>query len=318
MSRTKTTRDLTSVKAGTRGSKLALRQTGLVLETLKHSHPHVNFQIVTITTGGDRDRTSPLETLGVGAFVREVEVALALGEIDFAVHSLKDLPSATPPQFEIAAVTSREDPRDVLVNRWGAKYGALPEGARIGTSSPRRRAQLLAAAPNVTVLPLRGNVDTRLHKCLVDPASGLDGGILAAAGLARMGRLDAIAEFLDPRVFTPAVGQGMLAVEIRSGDERTKELALAAEDGGSRAAATAERAFLASMGGGCAAPVTAHAFVEDGHLKVLGYASDPDGRDVIRDQVAGPPGDAAHLGRLLADILLAAGARRLLEVSADA
>jgi hydroxymethylbilane synthase len=290
----------------------------MVIETLRAAHPNVDFQIVTITTGGDRDRTSPIESLGVGAFVREVEAALARGEVDFAVHSLKDLPSSTPAEFEIAAVTSREDPRDALVNRWGVKYGALPEGARIGTSSPRRRAQLLAAAPNVTVLQLRGNVDTRLHKCLVDPASGYDGGILAAAGLARMGRLDAVSELLDPRVFTPAVGQGILAIETRSGDDRTAGLVLSAEDGVSRAAATAERAFLTAMGGGCAVPVTAHAFMEDGSLKVLGYASDRDGRDVIRDEVSGPPGDAAHLGRLLADILLASGARRLLEVSADA
>lgn len=290
----------------------------MVVDALRAAHPGLEFQTVTITTGGDRDRTSPIERLGVGAFVREVEAALARSEIDFAVHSLKDLPSTTPPEFTIAAITRREDPRDVLVNRWGVKYGALPEGARIGTSSPRRRAQLLAVVPHVTVLSLRGNVDTRLHKCLVEPGSGYDGGVLAAAGLARMDRLDAVAEFLDPQIFTPAVGQGMLAVETRADDGSTTQLVNAAEDPVARAAATAERAFLAAMGGGCAVPVTAHAFMQDQDLTVYGFASDRDGRDVIRDSVSGPSQDASRLGRLLADILLAAGARRVLEVHADA
>jgi hydroxymethylbilane synthase len=306
----------------------------MVVDALRAAHPSVKFETVTITTRGDRDRSTPIERLGVGAFVREVEAALARSEIDFAVHSLKDLPSTTPPEFTIAAITKREDPRDVLVNRWGVKYGALPEGARIGTSSPRRRAQLLAVVPHVTVLSLRGNVDTRLHKCLVEPGSGYDGGVLAAAGLARMDRLDAVAEFLDPQIFTPAVGQGMLAVETRAGDDSSGRLVSAAEDPEARAAATAERTFLAAMGGGCAVPVTSHAFMQDQEqntmhgqegrqggsavLTVYGFASDPDGRDVIRDSVSGPSRDAARLGRLLADILLAAGARRLLEVHADA
>jgi hydroxymethylbilane synthase len=172
------------------------------------------------------------------------------------------------------------------------------------------------------VLPLRGNVDTRLHKCLVEPGSGYDGGVLAAAGLARMDRLDAVAEFLDPKIFTPAVGQGILAVETRAGDDETARLVKAAEDPEARTAAAAERTFLAAMGGGCAVPVTAYAFVPRGErggehdsptLTVYGFASDPEGRDVIREEVSGLSQDADRLGRMLADILLAAGARRLLE-----
>jgi hydroxymethylbilane synthase len=304
-----------AVRVGTRGSALAVRQTAIVLATLQAVHPSVAFETVTITTGGDRDRTSPIESLGVGTFVREIEEALARHEIDLAVHSLKDLPSATPAEFRLAALTAREDPRDVLVSRGRVKLSDLPRGARVGTSSPRRRAQLLAAAPHVTVLPLRGNVDTRLQRCLIDPDSGYAGGVLAAAGVARLGRLGAVAEFLDPRVFTPAVGQGILAVETRSDDGATARLVAAAEDPRSRAAADAERAFLSAMGGGCAVPVTAHAFFDGPRLTVIGFASDADGREVVRNEVSGPPAQATALGRQLADVLLASGARRLVEAS---
>jgi len=304
-----------AVRVGTRGSALAVRQTEIVLATLRAVHPSVTFETVTITTSGDRDRTSPIERLGVGTFVREIEEALARSDIDFAVHSLKDLPSATPAEFRLAALTAREDPRDVLVTRGRVKLADLPRGARLGTSSPRRRAQLLAAAPQVTVLPIRGNVDTRLNKCLVEADSGYDGGVLAAAGVARLGRLSAVAEFLDPRVFTPAVGQGILAVETRSGDAATARLVAAVEDPRSRAAADAERSFLSAMGGGCAVPVTAYAFFDGPRLTVAGFVSDADGREVVRDEVSGPPREASGLGRRLADALLASGARRLVEAS---
>jgi hydroxymethylbilane synthase len=304
-----------AVRVGTRGSALAVRQTEIVLVTLRAVHTATAFETVAITTGGDRDRTSPIERLGVGTFVREIEEALARSEIDFAVHSLKDLPSATPAEFSLAALTAREDPRDVLVARGRVKLADLPRGARIGTSSPRRRAQLMAAVPHVKVLPLRGNVDTRLNKCLVDPESGYDGGVLAAAGVARLGRLSAVVEFLDPRVFTPAAGQGILAVETRAGDAATARLVAAVEDPRSRAAADAERSFLSAMGGGCAVPVTAHAFFDGPRLTVAGFVSDADGREVVRNEVSGPPRDASGLGRRLADALLASGARRLVEAS---
>lgn len=311
------------IRVGTRGSTLALRQTELVLERLRKAWPDVVFEVVTVTTAGDRDTTTPVQALGVGAFVTEVEKELADLRIDIGVHSYKDLPTVTAKEFKIAALTKREDPRDVLVNRWNSRFKALPQGARVGTSSPRRRAQLLSMSPKLKVLPIRGNVDTRLKKCMEDRPFEYDAIVLAAAGLARIGRLDVVADFLDPAMFVPAVGQGIIALETRTSDVQSANLLKVIDDAESRVAATAERAFLHEIGGGCLTPLGAYARLHEGTLGIFAFVSDPDGRRPVRDVVSGPPEEAAQLGKILANRVLGRGARRLLaekprEESADA
>jgi len=300
------------IRVGTRGSTLALRQTELVLQRLKPAWPDVVFEVVKVTTAGDRDTTTPVQQLGVGAFVTEVEKALADRRIDIGVHSYKDLPTDTPRDFKIAALTEREDPRDVLVNRWNSRFKALPQGARVGTSSPRRRAQLLSMSPKLKVIPIRGNVDTRLKKCLEERPFQYDAVVLAAAGLARIGRLDVVAEFLDPTSFVPAVGQGIIALETRTSDVFAASLLKVVDDAESRIVATAERSFLKEVGGGCLTPLGAFARIEQGALGVFAFISDPDGRRAVRDVVSGPPADAAQLGKILATRMLDRGARKLL------
>lgn len=301
-----------ALRVGTRGSALARHQTDRVVGEIAARHPDVDIEVVEVPTVGDRDRDAPVERLGVGVFVSALEQALADGRVDLVVHSLKDLPSKLDASFEIAAVTVREDPREALVNRWGVTLEALPPGARIGTGSPRRKAQLLAFRPDLAVLPMRGNVDTRLRKAAGSDGGGYDGAVLAAAGLARLDRLTEVSEFLDPARFVPAPGQGALAVEIRAGDSRARDLMGAVADAETTQCATAERAFLARLEAGCTLPVAAYATVHAGELRLAGFVSDRKGTNPLMGDRAGSPQKATETGSELAEEMIRRGALELL------
>ncbi len=273
-----------TVRVGTRGSGLALRQTDEVVQQLQALSPGVRFQVVPIKTQGDVSAQTPLATLGLGVFVREIESALLRGDIDMAVHSLKDLPTQQPQGLVLGAIGRRQDPRDVLVNRWGVEVAHLPQGARIGTSSPRRAAQLKALRPDVETLPIRGNVDTRLRKM---DQGDYDGIVLAAAGLLRLGLEVRITQYLPPELFVPAPGQGALAVEVRQDNEEVLDLVSAINHGPTRVAVTAERAFLEALGGGCQVPVGAYAQVDGDTLVLHAFLSAPEGTPSFRTKARG-------------------------------
>ena len=245
---------------GTRGSNLALRQTEEVLQKLKSLHPENEFVVKTIRTLGDKAKESPLDSLGVGVFVKELDEALLNGEIDIAVHSLKDIPPQVTPGLRIGAVCERMDPRDVLINKWGCGLHNLPHKSRIGTSSPRRAAQIKASRPDLKTLPIRGNIETRIEKAL---GKEYDAVLLAASGVLRLGFGEAISEYLPLDTFVPAPGQGALAVQSRHDDEHIKSMLTNINHVPTSNATTAEREFLARLGGGCQLPAAAYAH-EDG------------------------------------------------------
>ena len=282
------------VRVGTRGSKLALRQTDEVLRQLLAAHPDVEFQVVTITTSGDRRADAPLPSLGVGAFIKEIERSLLGGSIDLAVHSLKDLPTLITGGLTLGAVLRRGDPRDVLVNKWGCTLAQLPGGARIGTSSPRREAQLKHLRPDVQVVPIRGNVETRLDK---SAGADYDGAVLAAAGLDRLEMADRVSEYLEPKDFVPAPGQGALAVETRSDDARSLEMVSNVDHPGTRREVTCERAFLEELGSGCTLPAGAYAVSDDEMMELTVFLA-PEGADSpFRVTVQGDPDQPEKLAR---------------------
>lgn len=300
------------VRVGTRASRLARRQTDEVLELLRPHYPEVDFQVVAVTTQGDAQAAAPLAGMGLGVFVREIEQQLLSGQLDLAVHSLKDLPTRLPAGLALGALPAREDPRDALVNIWNCPLAQLPAGCRIGTSSPRRQAQLLRARPDLTVVPLRGSVETRLRKA---GGEECDGAILAAAGLRRLGLESAIAEYLAPQRFVPPPGQGVLAVEIRAGDSRLGEMLRAVDDGPTRCAATAERAFLELLGGGCQLPAGAYAQSDGGQLELTAFLGTADGRQAAQATVRGladRPEELAAAAR--AALLEQDGGRELVEL----
>jgi hydroxymethylbilane synthase len=301
---------LRPIIVGSRGSALALRQTEEVVTRLRDLHPEREFVIQTIRTRGDTASEAPLARLGRGIFVKELENALLAGEIDLAVHSLKDLPTLQPRGLTLAAICQRQDPRDALVNRWGVGLMDLPPGARIGTSSPRRVAQLMALRPDIEVLPIRGNVDTRLRKA---QGSDYDGAILAVAGLLRMGLDGHIAEYLDPRLFTPAPGQGALAVEAREDDAEALALAAPVEHLPTRLAATAERALLEALGGGCQVPVAAYGQTKGEELELVAMVSQPDGRRLLRTAVRGKASEPREVALEAYRNLLEMGAGEILK-----
>lgn len=301
----------------TRGSALALAQSQGVAARLEAAHPGLRVELRTIRTRGDRITDVPLAQVGgKGLFVKEIEDALRNGEGDIAVHSLKDLPSELPHGLTIAAVPVREDPRDALVLPSGIPAnpgsGDLPvcEGGRVGSSSLRRRAQLLAWRPDLRVENLRGNLDTRLRK--LDEGE-YDAILLAAAGLRRMKWADRISLALPVERFVPAVGQGALAIEAREDDAETGTLLAVLEDATARACVTAERAFLARLEGNCLVPLGALATCAEGQLTMVGMLADADGRTVLRCNGARPSAEAAELGKYLAEELLAAGGDRVRE-----
>jgi hydroxymethylbilane synthase len=303
----------TPLRLGTRASALATTQSGLVADLIRQRLGR-EVVLVTITTEGDVN-AAPLATLGgTGVFVSALRDALLRGEVDVAVHSLKDLPTTPADGIALAAVPTREDPRDVVVARDGLTLGELPHGSRVGTGSPRRAAQLEALGLGLDVTGVRGNVDTRIGKVT---SGQYDAVVLARAGLARLGRLDDATEALDPLQMLPAPGQGALAIECRSDDTGLVADLAALDDPASRAAVTAERAVLATLEAGCAAPLGALAEVVEGEdgdeLWVRAVALSHDGGISVRRSATGPVADAAGVGHRLASEMLADGAADLME-----
>jgi hydroxymethylbilane synthase len=298
------------LRLGTRGSALAMTQSGHVAAALAEATGR-QVELVHVVTRGDVDTSAIAQMGGTGVFVTALRDALLAGDVDLAVHSYKDLPTAPAPGLVIAAVPAREDPRDVLVARDGMTLGELPGGARIGTGSPRRAAQLRALGLGLDVVPIRGNVDTRLG--LVRDGS-LDAVVLARAGLSRLGRLDEVTEALDPLQVLPAPAQGALAVECREGD--LLELLAVLDHADTRVAVEAERSLLATLEAGCTAPVGALAEVAEGddgpELSLRGIVAALDGSDVVRLSATGPTTDAQGVGRRLAVELLDLGAADLM------
>jgi len=303
---------MTALRLGTRGSALALAQSRLVADAVTAATGR-EVELVPIVTAGDRS-SAPVARLGVGVFVSALRDALTAREIDFAVHSYKDLPTALPPGLHIAAVPPREDPRDALVTRDGLTLTELPDGAKVGTGALRRIAQLRALRLPFEVTPIRGNVDTRIRR-VTGPEADLDAVVLAKAGLVRLGRAGEITETLDPMLMLPAPAQGALAVECRHDDHDLVEALGALDDGPTRAAVTAERALLATLEAGCSAPVAAYAEVAEGEdgdeIYLRGAVISPDGEHAIRLSRTGTPADAGEIGKALAAELLDLGADTL-------
>jgi hydroxymethylbilane synthase len=299
------------LRIGTRGSPLALTQSELVSSGLKARHAGLAITVVKITTSGDKVTDAPLAKIGgKGLFIKEIEEALLAGRVDLAVHSMKDVPTDVAPGLTIAAMTERETPFDALVSRRGEQLHALPKGARLGTSSLRRQAQLLHYRPDLTMVPLRGNVDTRVRKL---SSEGLDAIVVAAAGISRLGLQDRITQVLPPEISLPAIGQGALGVEIRREDRRTHTLVEPLNHRPTALAVTAERAFLKRLGGGCQVPIAAQGRLEDGQLHLIGLVVRPDGTGMVRGVVSGRAEEAEALGIALAEDLLSRGADRILQ-----
>jgi hydroxymethylbilane synthase len=307
-----------SLVIGSRGSTLALVQAESVRTQLATLHPALKVRIEIVKTSGDV-KTEPLSEIGgKGVFTKELEDALLDRRIDIAVHSLKDLPTVIPAGLVIAAMCKREDPRDALVTRASSEFkldaakpsvATLPKGATIGTSSPRRLAQLKHLRGDLVFKDLRGNVDTRLRK--LDEGQ-YDALVLACAGLRRLGREERISARLLTTEMLPAVGQGTIAIEARAGDEETIALVGGLDHKFTRLACTAERSFLLSLGGGCLLPIAAYAVVRDKRIRLHGLVADTLGKRIVRDQIAGALDEAEQLGSQLAERLLANGAAKLL------
>lgn len=299
-----------TLRLGTRGSPLALAQSREVAAALEARHPGLRVHLEVIRTSGDRIQDIPLATVGgKGLFVKEIEEALLTGRIEVAVHSMKDLPALLPPGLTLGAITAREEGADVLVAREARSLEDLPPGARVGTSSLRRQAQLLHRRPDLCMVPLRGNVDTRLRRLT---EGTLDAIVVAAAGLKRLGIKPAGAIPLPLEVSLPAPGQGALGLEIREADRATAAVVAVLEDGASRIAVTAERAFLRRLGGSCNVPIAAYGTVRGDLLTLTGLVASPDGKALVRDTLTGAALEAESLGTALAERLLAQGADRIL------
>ncbi len=291
-------------KIGTRGSELAQIQARRVKARLEAQFPSLECELVIISTIGDRDKQTPLTIIGgQGVFAKELQQAIFDGRVDCAVHSLKDLPSILPEGLILAAVLDRDDPRDVFLSPTGATLAELPPGARVGTSSRRRMAQILHARPDVEIVELRGNVDTRVNKVMNGSPEGYDGAILAAAGIRRMGYSEMVAETLDLDRFTPAPGQAALGVDCRLDDLRARELLAAINDAAIEATTTAERAFLREFGGGCTMPIGAHATLAGDAMTLRVMVADDDLAHVRSEQHSGSVADvqgfAADAGQRL-------------------
>ena len=298
------------LRIGTRGSALALQQTQVVVDLLTATQPDIPIEIITIRTTGDKILDVPLAKIGdKGLFVKEIEEALLEGRIDWAVHSVKDLPSQLAAGLHVVILAAREDPSDVLVARPGLTLATLPEKAVIGTSSLRRRAQLLHWRPDLHIVPIRGNVDTRLRKLATE---GLDGIVVAAAGLLRMGWHDRITDIIPTDICLPAVGQGALGVEMRHDDEAAQALFAPLTALPTQAAVVAERSFLARLEGGCQVPIAALANVDGDRIVLNGMISAVDGLPLLRGERWGRIEAPEHLGVELAEELLQRGATDIL------
>ena len=295
------------LRIGSRGSQLALWQANHISALLRGQGHTVGLEI--IKTTGDKITDVALAKVGTkGMFTKEIEEALAAGRVDLAVHSLKDLPTEVPPGFELAAITRRENPRDVLLSRKYDSIASLPQGARVGTSSLRRQAQLKAIRPDLEIFPLRGNVDTRLRKL---EAGEFDAIILAAAGLYRLGRTESVREVISADVMCPAAGQGALGIEIRAGDSAMRDQLKFLDDVASRATTTCERALLNKLGGGCQVPIGAFAEIHGDRLQLHAIVARPDGTQVLRESQQGT--DPKQLGEAVGNELLRRGAEAILQ-----
>jgi hydroxymethylbilane synthase len=298
------------VRIGTRGSALALAQARWVQTQLSQRYPDCPVELVIIKTSGDRFKDVPLAQIGgKGLFIKEIEEALMAGQVDLAVHSLKDMPAQIPQGLQLGAVPFREDWRDAFISRHYASVAEVPAGGRVGTGSLRRRVQLLNLRPDLEIVPLRGNVDTRLKKM---ESLGLDALILAAAALNRLGLVQVPRSYLTAAEMLPAVGQGALGLEVRVRDQSLKELIAFLDHPPSRVAVTGERGFLARLEGGCMVPVAALGQIAGNTLTLQALISDLHGRRVLKDRVMGNAENAEFLGRKLADQLLERGGREIL------
>ncbi|MBI3996156.1 MAG: hydroxymethylbilane synthase [Candidatus Omnitrophica bacterium] len=299
-----------SVVIGTRGSSLAMCQAHFVQAQLEERFPYRSFELKTIKAEADKNPELSLARMGgEGVFVKELEAALLNGDIDCAVHSLKDLPLDAPPALRIAAVLAREEPRDALVARAGQPLAALPSSSRIGTSSLRRKSQLLRQRQDLQILEMRGNVDTRLRKL---DEGRYDAIVLAACGLIRLGLEKRVTEYLSLKQMVPEPGQGALAIEARAHDQDMAQMLSELNDALSRACVEAERAFLRALGGGCRVPIAAYALCADGIITLDGTVVAADGSQQLRDRATGPIADPIALGERLAEELTSQGARKLL------
>ncbi|MFH2000597.1 MAG: hydroxymethylbilane synthase [Planctomycetota bacterium] len=299
-----------TLKIGTRGSALALFQARAVQSMLREKRPDLQTELVIIKTLGEKDpKTSLVKISGEGIFTRELDTALDEGRIDVAVHSSKDVPTDLSEGIVLAGFCPREEACEAFVSNRHARFLDMPEGARIGTGSPRRRSQILALRPDLAIVDLRGNVETRLRK--LDEGQ-MDAVILACAGLIRLGLEQRISERLPLDMFVPAPGQGAIGIAARSSDQDTLSLVASISDSQTAAAVVAERAFLNRLGGGCKTPIACHATFLDGRLSVHGFVSSPDGTTVITEKTAGPGDQANRLGIGLAESFLAQGAQKIL------
>lgn len=300
-----------SLRIATRQSRLALWQAQHVASRLREAHPGLLVELVPMTTQGDRilDR-SLAQVGGKGLFIKELEIAIAEGRADIAVHSMKDVPSDMPPGMTLAAMLPRADPHDAFVSLRHESFNTLPPGARVGTSSLRRQCQLKDERPDLQMLALRGNVETRLRKLQEEHYDAI---VLAAAGLIRLGLEDRITHRFDLEKFVPAVGQGIIGIECRADDARSIELVGALNDTLAWRCCEAERAFAFRLQGSCQSPIAAHARIEAGQVQLRGVIGSPDGGEMYRGVHSGAVADVAAVGTALADRLLDAGARALLE-----
>ena len=300
-----------TIRIGTRGSQLALWQSRWVAREIDRLTRGTTVELVVIKTQGDKITDVPLAKVGgKGLFVKEIEEAMLDGRIDIAVHSMKDMPSELPDGLIIGAVPLRENPLDALISRGQKSLEQLTPGARIGTSSLRRSAQLLHHRPDLTIIPLRGNLDTRLKKL---QSEDLDAIILAAAGLKRLGLSHHISADLEPSILLPAVGQGALCIEQRDQDPDITPIIAKLNDPTSQIAVIAERAFLHRLEGGCQVPMAAHAQIENNRLSITGLVAEIDGRRILKATLDGKLDAAPSVGRQLAETLLAQGAGAILE-----
>ncbi|MBI4382784.1 MAG: hydroxymethylbilane synthase [Nitrospinae bacterium] len=299
------------IRIGTRGSPLALWQSNWIKSRLQSLHAGLKAEIVPIKTSGDKIQDVALAKIGgKGLFVKEIEEALLSGQIDIAVHSMKDVPVKLPAGLNIVAIPSREDPRDALISKNDIKLKDLPRKARIGTGSLRRITQLLNYRPDLEIVPLRGNVETRIKKIT---SEALDGIVLAVAGLRRMGMEDKISEAIDPGILLPAVGQGAIGVEARQFDADTLELVLELDHEETHIALEAERAFLRALGGGCQVPIGAYATLDGDRLTLKAVVGSLDGKQIFKSEKTGVPRNAQDIGESLGKEMLEQGAGKLLD-----
>ncbi len=300
-----------TIRIGTRGSALALAQANWTKDKIEKNNPGIGVELIIIKTKGDIMQDVALVKIGgKGVFVKEIEDALLRGDIDLAVHSMKDVPAILPEGLEIAVTPEREDPRDVLVAKNRIKFETMPPRARIGTGSLRRGFQIRSIFPDVEIVPLRGNLDTRLKKVATED---LDAVVLAAAGIRRLGWISRVTQFIPVETILPAVGQGTLALEVREEDKAVRETIAFLNHPPTWRETRAERAFLGRLGGGCQLPLAAYAKTAGPDIKITGMLGTVDGRILIREEVRGPAASCDDLGTQLGEIILSRGGWAILD-----